>query len=295
MYSQVLKRRTTPDQRRSIVDAVKREISVNIVADVFNISRTTVWRWRKRAFHPGRESFKDRPRAGRHKKITPEVELSILALRTTFDWGTARIQQALISLPYFMKQVLDGCVQGLLLSRTAINDVLREHGINGYKRKHESWEFFRAKGPDELWQLDIKGPFSVIGRKHWFLVCIDDYSRYLLLCEQFDHESTTDEITDLLKRLPRKPRNVLTDSGSQFKLRWKKWCKLNGIKPMFAHPYYPQDKGKVERAIRNLAEEFVNLLRKFPDWLNGTIGEYRNWYNNERFHRGINCRPIELY
>jgi transposase-like protein len=295
MHSRVLKPRTTPDQRRSFVDAVKRKIRVNIVADVFNISRSTVWRWRKRAFHPGKESFKDRPRTSRPKKITSEVELSIIALRTAFDWGTARTQQALISLPDFMRQVIDGCVQGVQLSRTAINDVLRKHGLNGYKGKHESWKFFRAKEPDELWQLDIKGPFLVNGGKYWFLVCMDDYSRYLLLCEQFDHEPTTDEITNLLERLPRKPRNLLTDNGVQFKLRWKKWCKSKGIKPLFAHPYYPQDKGKVERTIRNLAEEFVNLLRKFPDWLNGKIGEYRNWYNKERFHRGISCRPIELY
>ena len=87
--------RINPCQRRSIVDAVKRGISVNIVANVFNISRTTVWRWCKRAHHPGKESFKDRPRKSKPKKITPKVESSIIALRTTFKWGTARIQQGL--------------------------------------------------------------------------------------------------------------------------------------------------------------------------------------------------------
>ena len=66
------------------------------------------------------------------------------------------------------------------------------------------------------------------GGEHWFLVYIDDYSRYLMLCEQSDHEPTTDEITDLLKKLPRKPMNVLIDNGVQFKLRWRKWRKSNG-------------------------------------------------------------------
>jgi predicted DNA-binding transcriptional regulator AlpA len=164
--------RTTPDQRRSIVDAVKRKISTNVVAKVFNVSRSTIWRWCKRVHHPGRESFKDKKRIRRPKKITLEVELSILALRTTFSWGTARIQQALVSLPDFMKEGVNGCVQGRSLSRTAINQVLRKHGLNGYEREQKSWKFFRAKEPDELWQLNLKGPFTVQGQKYWFVVCI---------------------------------------------------------------------------------------------------------------------------
>ncbi len=101
-------------------------------------------------------------------------------VKLLFGWGTARIQQGLYKLPDFMKESIP-CVQGVRLSRKAINDVLKKHGINGYKHNYKHWKFFRAKEPDELWQIDLKGPFSVHGKKHWFLVCIDDYSRYLVL------------------------------------------------------------------------------------------------------------------
>ncbi len=70
---------------------------------------------------------------------------------------------------------------------------------------------------------------------------------------------------------------------------------MHGVEPLFAHPYYPQDKGKVESAIRNVAEEFVNLLKKFPQRLNGQIKEYQIWYNEERLHRGIGIQPAKLY
>jgi transposase InsO family protein len=133
------------------------------------------------------------------------------------------------------------------------------------------------------------------GKKYWFLVCIDDYSRYLLLFEQFDHEPTTCEIIACLEKLPRKPGSILTDNGPQFRVMWKKWCRRKRIAPLFAHPYYPQDKGKVERTIRNAAEEFVNLLRKFPEWLERKVKDYRLWYNQHRHHRGIGCRPAEVY
>ena len=68
-----------------------------------------------------------------------------------------------------------------------------------------------------------------------------------------------------------------------------------GIKACFAHPYYPQDKGKVERTIRNLAEEFVNLLLKSPHWLAGKLSEWVSWFNNQRYHRGINGCQAQLY
>ena len=59
------------------MDAVKRGISVSIVADVFNVSRTTVWRWRKRAHHPGRESFKDKPRDREFEKLVELWEYNV--------------------------------------------------------------------------------------------------------------------------------------------------------------------------------------------------------------------------
>ena len=103
------------------------------------------------------------------------------------------------------------------------------------------------------------------------------------------------EITKLLGKLPQKPEKILTDNGPQFREKWKRWCNENHLEPLFAHHYYPQDKGKIERAIRNVSGEFIYLLKKFPLWLKGKIKEYREWYNNKRYHRGIKAIPITLY
>jgi transposase InsO family protein len=273
---------------------VREGVKKKVAAKIFGVSRQTVWGWCKRAKHRGRESFRDKQRKPKKGKITQKVESTIVAIRTAFGWGTARIQQALFNLPKFMREKLIACVQKLCLSRTAINGVLKAYCLNGYGREEKAWKFFRAKRPDELWQLDVKGPFWLHGQKYWFPVCVDDYSRYLLIFEQLDHEPTTDELTERLERLRRKPEKILTDNGNQFKEKWKQWCGNNGIEPLFAHPYYPQDKGKVERTIRNLVEEFINLLRKFPDWLGSRL-KYIMWYNRHRFHRGINTQPAKLY
>ena len=271
-----------------------------LIAKVFGTSRQTVTYWCKRAYHKGRESFKDKPRRPKQTKLTPNIVEFILFLRAVFDWGTARIQQGLILLPEFMYLELPDelrNIKDVRLSRTAINNVLKRYNRNGYRSDRETWKFFRAKKPNELWQLDIKGPVTVNGKRYWFVVCIDDYSRYIIALKQLDHCPTTNEIMLILLQSIKKymPKNILTDHGSQFSEEWKYFCKHNGIEPLFAHVRYPQDKEKVERTIRNIAEEFTNLLEKFPHWLNGQIEDFMEWYNNCRFHRGINATPKQLY
>lgn len=287
--------RLAKDIRHLIGKAIDRGVKISLVARVIGITRKTVYKWNKRRKH-----LNDKKRKAKKSKITLEVELSILALRNTFKWGTGRIQQALFSLPSFMIDSLRKLgvklVQNIRLSRTSINDVLKAHKLNGYKKKHDSWHFFRAKKPNELWQLDIKGPFKVEGKKYYFIICIDDYSRYLLLAEQLDPCPDIKEITKLLEPLIKKnkPDKILTDNNP-FKEEWNEWCKENNIEALHAHLYYPQDKGKVERAIRNIAEEFVYSLRRFPEWLKGKLKEYIWWFNHKRFHHGINAIPYELY
>lgn len=287
--------RLTFELRGLIGEAIDRGVNKSWVATVLGTTRKTVYKWDKRRKH-----LKDRKRKKKKPKITLAVELSILALRNTFGWGCERIRKALSSLPKFMRDALSKInvrvVQGISLSRSAINGVLKKHGINGYKNKTKSWKFFRAKKKNELWQLDIKGPFRLGGKQYYFVICIDDYSRYVLLAEQLDHCPDIPEICSLLKPLVKKhkPKKILTDNNP-FKETWDNWCKANKIESLHAHPYYPQDKGKVERTIRNFSEEFIYLMKKFPEWLDGKIKEYQKWFNTKRFHAGIKAIPCELY
>jgi IS30 family transposase len=286
--------RLSPDIRGAFRKLAKTKLTVTSIAQMFNTTRQTVYRWLGRGKHRGSETFKDKPRQPKESKVTIEVELSILKLRTTFKWGTARIQQGLYCLPDFMLESVN-CVQGVKLSRETINSVLARNNQNGYQHEFKRWKFFRASAPDELWQIDFKGPFSVQGKKYWFLVCIDDYSRFIIAAEQFDHELTTAETVAVLERQKRLPKAILSDHGSQFKEQWKDWCSLHDVEAHFAHPSYPQDKGKVERCIQNLNREFINHLRKIPEWLKGQISEYKDWFNHSRFHRGVKAFPADLY
>ena len=130
--------RLSPDIRAVFRKLVKKGLSVTRIAQLFDTTRRTVYRWINRSKHVGREYYKDKPRKPKESKITVEIEVSILALRNTFGWGTTRIQQGLCNLPCYILESIPNLVQGVWLSRKTINDILTRHGINGYRRKHNA-------------------------------------------------------------------------------------------------------------------------------------------------------------
>jgi transposase InsO family protein len=73
-------------------------------------------------------------------------------------------------------------------------------------------------GIAQLFSTTRQTVYRWLGRgRHWFLVCIDDYSRFIVCAEQFEHELTTAEVTAVLERQRRLPRAILSDHGQQFK------------------------------------------------------------------------------
>jgi predicted DNA-binding transcriptional regulator AlpA len=132
--------RFTPDVRAFIRKLCKDGKKVKEIADFFGTTRKTVYRWINRARHAGREHYTDKPRKPRPGKITVQAEVSILGLRA-LRWGTAGIQQGLFKLPGYMLDSLPfACIQGVRLSRQAINGILTKHEANGYQRTQNSWK-----------------------------------------------------------------------------------------------------------------------------------------------------------
>jgi transposase-like protein len=296
----------TPEIRSLIIKAYRKGHRIKDIADMFDVHRWTVWKWVKRTRHPGRKNFKDRSKKPhmRHRKITPMIEEAILLLRDSFQWGTQRIMVALMSPPPYIRYLLE-TVLGILwksikLSRQGINNILKKHKINGspYKKTKKDWKFFTATCPNELWQIDIKGPFLLDGERVKALVILDDYSRFILSVKLFK-SITTDIVTQELNSCIETynvPSSILSDNGSQFREQFSEWCTepKREIEVVHAPPFYPQCKGKVERCIRTFNEEYIRLDKVFenPQTL---LEEYREWYNTERYHMGINNCPANIY
>jgi len=296
----------TPEIRELIVKARRNGKKVKDIAEMFDVSRRTVWKWRKRISKKGWDNYRDRSRKPHrtHRKITPNVEEVILVLRDSFNWGTQRIMVALLSPPpyiqYLLETVLEGEWRKIKLSRQSINNVLKRHKMNDspYKKNKREWKFFRAEFPNDIWQIDIKGPFLIDGKRMNALLILDDYSRFLASVHLFK-SITTDVVTQTLDQCIstyNSPGTILADNGPRFRDTFEKWCTepKRGIDVVHAPPFYPQCKGKIERCIRNFNEEYIRLDKVFEN-ASALVGEYQEWYNNERYNSGVHDIPVNLY
>ena len=295
---------TTIETRRAMIRALRTGVRVKDVARIFDVSRKTVWKWRKRICRKGWPHYGNISRRPHtiYPKITPHIENAIVLLRDSFRWGTQRIKVNLETPPDYIKHLLETVLgvkwESIRLSRQAINNILRKHKRNGSpygEIKH--WKYFHAKYPDQLWQMDIRGPFTIGSKRCLALIIIDDNSIYLISCTLHANITTEDilrTIWNIINKAGRKPSKILVDRGSQFKHVFVRGCKRLCIVVEYTPPGYPQSKGKVERCIRTFNEEFLRLNKMFEN-TEDLVPEFVRWYNYDRYYMGINGVPADLY
>jgi transposase InsO family protein len=129
------------------------------------------------------------------------------------------------------------------------------------------------------------------------LVIVDDHSRFIIYCGLYVSIKKEEVITALEWAVNRYgyPRRLVCDNGSQFKSHdLKHWCKINKVKYEPAPPNYPETKGKVERMIRNLKEEYLVLDKVFEN-VSLLLSEYIEWFNFVRYSLGVEGVPASFY
>jgi transposase InsO family protein len=73
--------------------------------------------------------------------------------------------------------------EGIALTRGTIHRVLLRHGLIGQQAGHRpAWQRFERAAPNQLWQMDFKGPLHR-GNRIGPLSVIDDHSRYLVMLQ----------------------------------------------------------------------------------------------------------------
>lgn len=154
------------------------------------------------------------------------------------------------------------------------------------------WVKWQRNHPNSLWQMD--GTKSEEG--HWILPIIDDCARYCIGLDKFKTISTKTVISYLEKLISKhdKPREILTDNGTEFGGIWKNssefdnWCNKKGIKHIRSRAHKPTTAGKVER--------FHGTLKTELPYCDYDLELFRYRYNHIRPHRSLYMKtPAEVY
>jgi transposase InsO family protein len=156
-----------------VVQALGGQEPLSQLCRAFGISRPTGYLWLSRYREGGLAAIAERSRRPHSSptQTAPELEARIVALRQIYpDWGARKLAVLLRR-------------QGMDLPSSTVHRVLLRHGLVRDQDRHRSAvrRFERAQ-PNELWQMDFKGP------KNWpkaytALSVIDDHSRYLIALE----------------------------------------------------------------------------------------------------------------
>lgn len=281
-------------QRAEFVLLASREDSnVSVLCRRFGISRKTGYKWLGRA--QAGEDLADRSRKPKRpwRQTCPNVEAAVLALRDAHPaWGGRKLHARLRALGQRAP------------APSTITEILRRNGRldRAECEKHGPCQRFEHDRPNQLWQMDFKGDFSLGGggRCHP-LTIIDDHSRYAVCVRACGDErlgTVRGVLTDVFGRYGL-PERMLMDNGSCWGnseanryTPLSAWLIRLGVGISHGRPYHPQTQGKNERFNRTLKAEVIGT-RTFHD-LDHCQRCFDGWrviYNSERPHEALAMEP----
>jgi transposase InsO family protein len=275
------------EQRVSfVVTASRGEKPFRALCQEFGISRPTGYLWWSRFREGGVSSIAECSRrpAVSPDRTAPELESQVTVLRQRYpDWGARKLQ-------VLLRQ------RGVELARSTIHRILLRHGLVG-GRDHASpaVQRFERQSPNQLWQMDFKGPLQR-GDSVGPLSVLDDHSRYLLALKKV--ASTSGELVrEHLEGAFREcgvPDAMLMDHGipwwsaqsPQGFTKLSLWLMKQGIDLHHGRIRHPQTQGKVERFHGEL-QRAVERRRPTAQDLQAWLDEFRWEHNHLRPHEAL--------
>jgi transposase InsO family protein len=267
----------------------------------FGISRSNGHKWLKRYLTEGRAGLADRSRRPhRSPKRTAEgVEGEVLRIRASSNnaWGGRKIAD-----------VLDRNGARVVPAPSTITAILRRHGKLDQRRSEHPgpYQRFERAQPNELWQMDFKGPFATGHGTCHPLTVLDDHSRYSLgleACANQQDGPTRERLISVFRRYGL-PDAMLMDNGSPWGdsgggrfTAFSVWLLRLGVRVTHGRPYHPQTQGKDERFHRTLKAEVLSGYH-FADLAacQHAFDRWRPIYNHERPHQALDlATPGERY
>jgi len=281
----------------------------------FNISRPTGYKWLRRWKQQGGEGLVDQSRKPHNPANQTPKWMENLVVKTRNNhqgWGGRKIKRWLAD--EVRRGNLDMDVDHIP-SASTITSILDRHNLldpQGSSTRSRPWKRFEYPRPNDLWQMDFKGEFSLMDDSLCYpLTIIDDHSRYnIALHACFDQQRTSVQpiLTNCFQRYGL-PFAILVDNsnpwgcpirnedGRVYHTKLSAWLIRLGITVIHSTPGKPQGKGKNERFNGTLQAELIRY-NWFSD-MNEAQHKFNQWrdvYNQERPHEALDMDvPVSRY
>jgi putative transposase len=203
--------------------------------------------------------------------ISPEETDAVITVKKEMGFGAVNIEKVLAE-------------KGIKIPHNRIHKILLENGLakeEPKKGRRRKWIRFQRRHSNSMWHADWTW---YRGRNLIFFE--DDCSRLITGYGAFKNATTDITISVFNSAVEKwgKPREVLTDRGTQFcvdennRYRFREHLKSLGIKHILARVKHPQTNGKLER----LNYTMFKLIE-----LKGSLDAAVKFYNEERPHMSL--------
>jgi transposase InsO family protein len=276
--------------------------SITEIAELYGVSRPTVYKYRERYRAHGRADLVEHHRGPHSPHRTPDqVVAQVLEERRRFGFGSKKIR----------RRLLDLHPEQACPARSTIDAILKRAGLVQPRRRCKQFHspFQRRYEPTmsgELATIDFKGEFRLRdGRWCHPLTMTEAMSRYLLVCQALPSISL-DLVWPVVERVFGEnglPDALLSDNGppfgghglgrfSTFSVRLMEL----GVQPVFILPGHPEQNASHERMHRTLKESNAAYPARSFREQQRRFDAFRSVYNHERPHEGIDLdRPANRY
>lgn len=265
----------------------------------YKISRPTGDKWIARAING--ESMEDRSRAPfkTANRIPADTEELLISYRKQYPaLGAVKIHRIMEDEGYTN-----------LPSPSTFNAVFKRNGLITKESSLAATPYhrFEKSKPNEMWQADFKGCFSMQnGQRCHPLNIIDDCTRFNL-CSDPKPDETLESVRPSLERVFKEygmPHIFLCDNGNPWGVsqstgftRFEVWLMDLGVLTIHSRGWHPQTQGKEERFNGSLKREHLRYVQ-IADMEDAAreLSKYRQFYNCKRPHHALDLdTPASRY
>jgi transposase InsO family protein len=273
-----------------VIAASRKEKSFQELCEEFEISCRTGYTWWNRYKAEGIGGMREHSRRPHEspKKTLKAIEQRVVELRQERpDWGARKVRKLLSE-------------EGVELPSSTVHRIFLRYGlVREIDRRPLAKQRFEREQPNQLWQMDFKGP------KGWNqavgpLSVLDDHSRFALALDNTG-STKAEGVRAALERVFREsgmPEEMLMDHGTpwfngQGRLGWSHltvWLMDRDIGLRFSGVRHPQTQGKVERFHRSLTEALLRRGSPRAEERQNWLDQFRHEYNHVRPHEALQMK-----